>query len=71
MPGGISGIELAAKVGAERPEMRLLLMSGHSIEPQIKKLEFSHDVELLHKPFRSDDFAKKVRSALDAPPPTP
>ena len=55
MPGGINGQQLAAKVLAGRPEMRIVLMSGFTEE-------FINDAALpvLSKPFVRQDLARAI-----------
>ena len=62
MPG-MSGRELAVRLSIERPELRLLLMSGHGGEAA--SLEAQHDtVPFLPKPFSMDRLAASIRRAL-------
>jgi CheY-like chemotaxis protein len=62
MPG-MSGRELAVRLSIERPELRLLLMSGHGEEAA--SLEAQHDtVPFLPKPFSMDRLAASIRKAL-------
>jgi PAS domain S-box-containing protein len=67
MPGGLSGGELARKVRARDPAIKVLLTSGfaggamHSGE---RTHEFRH---LLSKPYRQSDLAAKLRQVLDEP----
>jgi two-component system, cell cycle sensor histidine kinase and response regulator CckA len=58
----MSGYDLAARVRAERPEMKLLFMSGYS-----HRMSGSDavDAELLKKPFAPEQLARAVRQALD------
>ena len=63
MPG-MSGPDLAKLVGAERPEMRTLFMSGHPLD-YVEK----HGIEFyLEKPVPMETLARTVRDVLDAPP---
>ncbi|NPV09904.1 MAG: response regulator [Anaerolineae bacterium] len=66
MPG-MGGRELAEHVRRERPETRVLFMSGYNTEENLLRLPGSSDpVELLPKPFNHHDLALKVRETLDA-----
>jgi two-component system, cell cycle sensor histidine kinase and response regulator CckA len=65
MPG-VGGVEVAEAVRSERPEARVLFMSGCTKgvldqHPLMKK-----GVKLLQKPITPDNLARKVRQALDA-----
>ncbi len=60
-----NGPELAALLAAERPEMKVLFVSGYS------DTEFAHDqtleerTELLQKPFTPETLARKVREVIE------
>ena len=58
----MSGYDLAARVHAQRPEIRLLFMSGYA-----HKVSGSETFagELLKKPFAPEQLARAVRTALD------
>ena len=64
LPGGMNGRELADKLAAQRPELRVLFTSGYSrqaIEVQGMLMEGAN---LLHKPFRKAELAKKLREIV-------
>jgi PAS domain S-box-containing protein len=61
---GMSGAELADRLRAERPSLRVLFTSGHSDEA-IGRLGVSRtDPAFLQKPFTFEAFIEKVRGAL-------
>jgi DNA-binding NtrC family response regulator len=60
MPGGIDGVELAARVAVSRPCIRVLLMSGY--RPEAFALRDSW--QFLSKPFRACDLVSKVEEIL-------
>jgi two-component system cell cycle sensor histidine kinase/response regulator CckA len=60
MPG-MTGLELASRVAALRPDTRTLLMSGH-----VDRAALDPSTLLLQKPFTPEGLARKVREALDA-----
>src|ERR1700687_4309325 len=66
MPG-MSAQELALRVTAERPETRVLYMSGYTLETIIKYGALQPTASLLQKPFTLDDRARKVRDVLEEP----
>ena len=68
MPG-IGGRELADRLCASKPGLRVLFMSGYVDDPVILKAVQDAAVPFLEKPFTREALAKKVRDALDAPPP--
>jgi CheY-like chemotaxis protein len=63
MPG-MSGPELARRLRAERPAIRVLFMSGWAGE-QEEGLE--RGAPLLTKPFRADDLLAKLAETLSRP----
>jgi signal transduction histidine kinase/ActR/RegA family two-component response regulator len=66
MPGG-SGPELAARLAATRPEMRVLYMSGYTDDAIVHRGVIAPGIELLEKPFTPAILARKVRDVLDQP----
>jgi PAS domain S-box-containing protein len=66
MPKGMSGQELLTQARALRPDLKALFTSGYS-ERFIKDRGATQEgVALLSKPYRSQNLAEAVRSALDA-----
>jgi len=66
MPG-LTGPELARRLRARTPGLRLLFMSGQS-EEAISDL-VDPGVGLIAKPFAAGALARRLREVLDAPPP--
>lgn len=64
LPGG--GTKLAHEVGLHLPEAKVLFMSGRAEKYVIRHDRPNLGGELLQKPFRRRDLARKVRAALDA-----
>jgi PAS domain S-box-containing protein len=64
MPG-MSGRELADRLVAERPGLRILYVSGYTSDKVIARGVVEGDTDLLRKPFRSVELARKVRTILD------
>jgi PAS domain S-box-containing protein len=64
----MNGVELARKLTAERPALRVLLMSGHADKPEalMEQRLRGAPVEFLQKPFSSVTLANRVRRILDA-----
>jgi signal transduction histidine kinase/ActR/RegA family two-component response regulator len=66
MPGG-SGSELAERLAAQHPEMRVLYMSGYTDDAIVHRGVIAPGIELLEKPFNPATLARKVREVLDKP----
>ncbi|HVL69972.1 MAG TPA: PAS domain S-box protein [Vicinamibacterales bacterium] len=65
MPG-MNGPELATRVRALRPEIRVLYMSGYSETLALDSFNAGDDVSFLQKPFSIGEIRARVRSLLDA-----
>jgi two-component system, cell cycle sensor histidine kinase and response regulator CckA len=68
MMPGMNGPELAEKLRAIRPELRVLYVSGYTDRAMTREGELEPGTALLHKPFSPDQLASKVREVLDANP---
>jgi CheY-like chemotaxis protein len=64
MPG-MSGQELADRVAAGHPGIKILLISGYAGGEMRVRGRDHREPPFLHKPFTSDALARKVRQALD------
>ena len=67
MPG-MNGRQLAARVTSERPDMRVLFMSGYTDDAVMRSGVLEHGMSYLQKPFTPEGLARKVREVLDRPP---
>ena len=65
MPEGMSGRQLADHVLADRPEMRVIITSGYSVEVFGKELAPSDHVSFIQKPYSPEPLLACVRSMLD------
>lgn len=65
MPG-MGGAELASRLARERPEMRVMFMSGYSERPVVRHVERTPSV-FLPKPFTAGVLMEKIRQVLDEP----
>jgi CheY-like chemotaxis protein len=65
MPEGISGWELAGKLRAERPDLKVICASGYSIDLLNKQFDSSNTFRFLQKPFKPQMLALAVRECLD------
>jgi two-component system, cell cycle sensor histidine kinase and response regulator CckA len=61
----MSGREVAFQLAVERPETKVLYMSGHTEDAIIHHGVLEKGVALLNKPFTKDALAARVRSVLD------
>jgi len=64
-----TGWQLFRQIAAERPGLRLLIMSGFATEPVAGQATLPKNVPFLAKPFAPHELLVKVRQALDGPPP--
>ena len=62
----VSGSQLAERLRALAPSMRILFMSGYSDEAVQRHGELSAAAAFLEKPFTEGTLARKVREVLDA-----
>ncbi|WP_394826459.1 ATP-binding protein [Pendulispora albinea] len=61
----MGGGELAQRVMATRPRIRILFMSGYAPDAAIHGTLFEAGATLLVKPFLPDELARKIREVLD------
>ena len=64
MPGG-SGPDLVRKLRAQRPELKVIYMSGYSGEAISHHGVLAPGIAFLDKPFNAESLARKVREVLD------
>ena len=67
MPEGVTGRELSELLRAQKPELKVVLMSGYSRDVVGSDTEFVRQTEsyFLHKPCSTDDVVRTVRNCLD------
>ena len=65
MPG-MSGDELARRLRAERPEMKVILASGYAADTLAQRVVLQPGTAFLPKPLTPTSIARKVRDVLDA-----
>jgi len=70
MPG-LSGPELARRLMASRPRLRVLYVSGYPDEAMASQGLLDPDASFLQKPFTPETLARRVREILDAREPAP
>lgn len=64
MPG-MSGRQLAEKIHSNRPETKIVYMTGYTDDMVVQYKVLEPGVQLLQKPFTKIELAQKVRSTLD------
>jgi PAS domain S-box-containing protein len=64
----MGGRELAQRLLAVRPTMRVLYVSGYTDDAHVRQGASEATSAFLHKPFAIGTFARKVRETLDAEP---
>jgi len=69
MPKGVSGRELASRLLAERPALKVIYTSGYSPDLFDPSLILEEGINYLPKPYTSDMLAQILRGALDVSPP--
>jgi CheY-like chemotaxis protein len=67
MPGGMSGVGLAAAAQACRPGIRLLLTSGYPAGAPEARPGHDEAFDILPKPYRREELQARLRGLLDAP----
>ncbi len=67
MPGGMNGAQLASAALELRPGLRVLYTSGYTENAIVHHDRLDVGVQLLSKPYRSADLARKLREVLALP----
>ncbi len=65
MPGGMSGRVLANEAKEMRPDLPVLYTSGYTENAIVHHDRLDPGVQLLQKPYRRQDLARKIRQAID------
>src|SRR5258706_1369141 len=65
MPG-MNGRQLAERLRALRPKLKVLFMSGYTDDAVIARGVIDHEMAFLHKPFGADQLAQVIAELLDA-----
>ena len=67
MPGGMNGFSLAREMRKRLPSVRILLTTGFAGSSDGKNSDEGVEFEILKKPYRLADLARRVRMVLDGP----
>lgn len=67
MPGSMNGAALAREIDRLYPATRILLTSGYSQDSLERSDVGGDEFELIAKPYRPGELARKIRAVLDAP----
>ncbi|MCX7871808.1 MAG: ATP-binding protein [Verrucomicrobiae bacterium] len=65
LPDGISGRELARRLKSRYSNLKVIITSGYSVDPQINKFEYQDGVVFLPKPYHPVTLLRTVRYILD------
>jgi CheY-like chemotaxis protein len=63
----MNGLELARRLAGNRPDMKILCMSGYTDDTVVRHGVLGSDVPYLQKPLTPEHLARKVREVIDAP----
>ena len=65
MPDGLNGKDLAQRLLQDKPELKVIYMSGYSAEVVGRDFPLAEDVNFLTKPFPAHKLARIIRDSLD------
>jgi CheY-like chemotaxis protein len=65
MPEGISGRELAERLQAQKPGLKVLFTSGYSVDIIRRDFALRDGLNFLQKPYRQHTLAQAIRDCLD------
>ena len=66
MPGGLNGYDLAGRLLAEKPELKVIYTSGYTGDPTGKRSKMVEGVNFLQKPYPPLRLAEILRAALNS-----
>lgn len=68
LPGGMNGVDLVAALRADRPDLKVLYVSGYTEEDVLACAQLHTGVRMIGKPFKRDELLAMVRELLAMPP---
>jgi len=68
LPGQVDGHELSVQARRDRPDLRVLFITGYAQDASIRAGRLDRGVSLLSKPFTLGELAAKVREILESYP---
>ena len=71
MPEGVSGVELAEKLLAKKPGLKVVFASGYTVDEVSETFLAKNNARFLPKPYDRVTLARIVRQAFDHPKPGP
>jgi len=66
MPGGVNGLELAQKLLADRPDLKVIIISGYNTKASDIRLMEGLNVEFVDKPFDLNRLLTTIRGLLNS-----
>ena len=67
MPGGMNGVMLAREARRRQPRLKVLLTTGYA-EASLERTDAGgSEFEIINKPYRRMELARRVRAVLDGP----
>lgn len=66
LAGGMNGRDLADRVRALIPDLKVLFVSGYTSDVTIRRGMRENEVLLVQKPFTAESLGRKIREVLDA-----
>jgi len=64
LPGGMNGRQLADGLRVDRPDLKVLFVTGYAENAVLNHGHLDHGMHVMTKPFLSDAFARRVRDLL-------
>ena len=66
MPGGLTGQELARRLVAEQPQLKVIYVSGYSADIAGRDFQLRPGESFIQKPYATDELLETIRRFLDA-----